>query len=446
MTMNAPDSPITDSLEGLVLPDPRSLAEDLFPIKDHVLYGNISSFEDAPCLMPGVLAEYISRCDLQPGVTSLEMCPACFFSTSGTTSRSKQVPYSDDDLQRQRIHEALALRKLGMRPGDGVISLGAPLPSISGWAIVNGSATVGAQALNSSQLDFEQVLEPAARERATVVIGTPLVVREIGLAIAEDHGALEQVFPNMRMAIIFGDVLPDVMRTDIARIWGNVAVYSLYGTVEADVVATECPATPGLMYLMDERLVFELIPEAGLRREREEPGYFPRVVDINSVRAGSIGEIVISDLSREILPLIRYRIGDVVLVHGKDMAEPELGQRISVLGRAKNAALIDSVPVYEMQFAAAIESAISGRFSDWRLVRQPPAGDGPRIFKLSIEMQPGAVLSEKDRIRLWAAIVAQRVELEAVDVPTIIEIDGTPKLEQDKVQGDAKARRIVLDA
>ena len=128
------------------------------------------------------------------------------------------------------------------------------------------------------------------------------------------------------------------------------------------------------------------------------------------------------------------------------MAEPELGQRISVLGRAKNAALIDSVPVYEMQFAAAIESAISGRFSDWRLVRQPPAGDGPRIFKLSIEMQPGAVLSEKDRIRLWAAIVAQRVELEAVDVPTIIEIDGTPKLEQDKVQGDAKARRIVLDA
>ena len=62
-------------------------------------------------------------------------------------------------------------------------------------------------------------------------------MREIGLAIEEEHGSLRDVFPNMRMAVIFGDVLPDEMRADIARIWGNPAVYSLYGTVEAPAEA-----------------------------------------------------------------------------------------------------------------------------------------------------------------------------------------------------------------
>ncbi|WP_374488685.1 phenylacetate--CoA ligase family protein [Zoogloea sp.] len=433
------------SLDEVTLPDPRSYASQVFPLKDHILYGDVASFESAPCLMPAVLAGYTSRCDIQPGVTSLEICPACFFSTSGTTSRSKQVPYSDADLDRQRIHEAIALRKLGMRAGDGVISLGAPLPSISGWAIVNGSAAVGAQALNSSQLDYEEALSPENRARASVVIGTPLVVREIGLAIEEEHGSLRDVFPNMRMAVIFGDVLPDEMRADIARIWGNPAVYSLYGTVEADVVATECPQTPGTMYLMAERLVFEIITEAELARERNEEGYVPQVVDINTVPAGTIGEIIISDLSREVLPLIRYRIGDVVKVLGHDVAQPQLGQRISVLGRAKNTVLIDEVPLYEMQLTASLDAAIRGRFSDWRLVRQPAQGDGPRHFTLFVEMRPGETLNGEDCSRIWAEVAGQRAELAVIDIPVLIEIAGTPKLEQDKVQGDAKARRIVLD-
>lgn len=431
------------ALDSIKLADPRSFAAMLFPLADHVLYGDVQSFESAPCLLPATLADYTSRCDLRPGVTSLEICPACFFSTSGTTSRSKQVPYSDADLDRQRIHEAIALRKLGMRPGDGVISLGAPLPSISGWAIVNGSEAVGASALNSSQLDFEKALAPENRERATVVIGTPMVVREIGLAIAEEHGPLSELFPNMRIAVIFGDVLPDALRADIARIWGRPAVYSLYGTVEADVVATESPTTPGVMHLMAERLIFELIPESELRREREVVGYRPKIVDINTVPAGTIGEIVISDLSREVLPLVRYRIGDVVQVQGEDPERPELGQRISVLGRSKNTVLIDGVPLYEMQLTAALDQAMGTRFSDWRLVRQ---ATGREAYRLLVEMRSGEHLSGGDCARVWRAIAAQRLELAGVDLPSLLEVAGTYKLDRDSVQGDAKARRIVLDA
>lgn len=445
MTTSAIEPSVKVALDEIDLPAPRSLASRVFPLKDHILYGDVESFEAAPLLLPAALAEYTARCDIRPDVTNLEICPACFFSTSGTTTRSKQVPYSDADLDRQRIHEAIALRKLGMRAGDGVISLGAPMPSISGWAIVNGSAAVGAKALNNSQLDFELALEPENRIRATVVIGTPMVVREIGLVIEEEHGPLRSVLPNMRTAIIFGDVLPDELRADIVRIWGDLQVYSLYGTVEADVVATESPNTRGVMHLMSERLIFELIPETELRREREDSAYVPQVMDMESVVPGTIGEIVISDLSRDVLPLIRYRIGDVVVAHGVDGETSTLGPRISVLGRSKNTVLIDDVPLYEMQLTAALDKSIGGRFSDWRLVRQPSPDAKRNIFKLFVEMRDGRNLADEDCSQISSAIAAQRSELGKVEIPRLIEIVATDKLAQDKVQGDAKARRIVLD-
>jgi hypothetical protein len=107
--------------------------------------------------------------------------------------------------------------------------------------------------------------------------------------------------------------------------------------------------------------------------------------------------------------------------------------------------LIDEVPLYEMQLTASLDAAIRGRFSDWRLVRQPAQGDGPRHFTLFVEMRPGETLNGEDCSRIWAEVAGQRAELAVIDIPVLIEIAGTPKLEQDKVQGDAKARRIVLD-
>ena len=433
-----------ENLNYMYLPDPRSHAGNIFPLVNHILYGDVDSFADAACLMPGDLADYTSRCGSQSGVTNLEICPACFFNTSGTTSRSKQVPYSDADLNRQRLHEAIALRKLGMRAGDGVISLGAPLPSISGWAIVNGSKTVGASVLNSSHLDFEQALNEENRYQATVVIGTPVVVREIGLAIEEEHGSLSEVFPNLRMIILFGDVLPTALRAEIARIWGALAVYSLYGTVEADVVATESPSTPGVMYLMVERLIFELISEAELQKERETAGYIPQLQDINAVAAGTIGEIIISDLSREVLPLIRYRIGDIVRVHGTDPAQPLFGPLISVLGRSKNAVFIAGIPLYEMQITAALEQAIGSQLADWRLVQQKDEEIEVFRYCLYVVLSAGKALSVSDTKRILAALSAQRAEFLDMDIASCIKVVAAPKLEQDALQGDAKARRIVL--
>lgn len=419
------------------------LKDVVFPLKDHPLYGTVEKFEDSTWLDPVDLANYTQDTEFEGDVTNLEICPTCFFQTTGTTSRSKRIPYSGKDLERQKVHEAISFKKLGMVPSDGVYSLGSPLPSISGWAIVNGSETVGASMLNTSQIDYETIFLRKQEHKATVLFGTPIVVREIGIAIQEEHGSLHDVFPNLKTAIIFGDVLPESFRDEIKALWGFENVYSLYGTVEADVVGTQCIAANGQVHLMSERLLFEIIPEDELKKEREEEGYEPKIYAIDEVPNNTVGEIIISDLSREILPLIRYRIGDVIQVsQGECQCHMKI-PTISVLGRSKNTVVINDKPIYEMQINAALEKVMGADLCDWRLVEQESS---ELAFTLYLQTNSNNQISRNGVINLLSSIAEQRGELNAEELLENIDVVIIPEIEQAPIKGDAKARRIVLAA
>jgi phenylacetate-CoA ligase len=412
----------------------------LFPLKDHPLYGTASCFEELEYLSPARLAAFVAARDADAcDVTNLEICAACFFQTSGTTSRSKQIPYSDADLERQKQHEAIAFRKLGMTRADGVLSLGSPLPSISGWAITNGSRALGATVVNSSHLDYEDaVTDRALAERATFAIGTPIVTLEIGLELAREHGSVRQAFPNMRVGVLFGDVLPDVLRRTIADVWGFSEVLSLYGTVEADVVATECRSAPGELELMQERLIIELLPASELAKERNTPGYRPRAMSINAAPNGAIGELLISDPSREALPILRYRIGDVVQVFRGTGAQNRQQATITVLGRSKNAVVLGGVALYEMQIDAAVSSVLKDQVRDWRL-RQVAK---PDKFQLSIEAPgydgPGLETSVR------RALYRSKSDLASVALDGRLSVELVSGFDSPSRGGDVKAQRIEL--
>ena len=418
--------------------DHQAMMKSLFPLTNHSLYGTVEKFEDLEYLTPLKLSDYTNDNAFDENDTTLEICPTCFFNTSGTTNRSKRIPFSDADLMRQRMHEAIALSKLGMREGHGVMSLGAPLPSISGWAIVNGSDALGATAINTSQVDYDTIFDMHKEGDVNVVIGTPLVVKEIGLAIEQEYGSLKKVFPNMEIAIIFGDVLPDNMRAFIKNLWGIDKVYSLYGTVEADVVATECPDQPGLMQLMSERLYFEFISEAEILKEKSIPGYQPKSTPVDSVMNGDIGEIVISDFSRESLPLLRYRIGDVIQVN----RSPVDGMlQISVLGRSKNAAPVGDTYLYEMQLDRAIQKTFGERVVEWRLVEGESSS---HRYQLCLNLQPGLEIQAADKNALCNYIANSRSTLSVPDVVASIDFVQVSNFGEVVALGDAKAKRIVL--
>lgn len=422
--------------------DQKALKDQLFPISGHALYGDVACFEKSTMLTPPALADFTNETDFSEEATSLEICPACFFNTSGTTSRSKKIPFSDEDLLRQKIHESIALKKLGMGKGDGVMSLGAPMPSISGWAIVNGSEATGASALNTSQLDYDSIFEHKWQDQVTFVIGTPLVVKEIGKAIADEFGPIPQCMPNMKTGIIFGDVLPDALRAELKEIWGFENVYSLYGTVEADVVATERTDKQGEMDLMSERLIFEFISETELAKERENANYTPAITAINDVTDGEFGEIIISDLSRDTLPLIRYRIGDIIQIHRAIDVRTIEYPTVSVLGRSKNTILFSTTPFYEMQLDNALKSVLGEELLEWKITENPTSH--AHHYTLEVLLTEGSVLDSHANQNLINSMIKQREDISSVDMNREIELLDVEAFAKVEVKGDTKANRIVL--
>ncbi|MGY3204809.1 phenylacetate--CoA ligase family protein [Streptomyces sp. TE5632] len=121
-------------------------------------------------------------------------------------------------------------------------------------------------------------------------------------------------FPALRALFVGGEPLTAARRRRISRLWG-VPVIEEYGSTETGSLAGECPH--GRMHLWADRALFEV--------------YDPRT---GTVRAEGEGQLVVTPLYREAMPLLRYNLEDNVSVSYDDCACGWNLPTIQVLGRA----------------------------------------------------------------------------------------------------------------
>ncbi|MFC6079662.1 phenylacetate--CoA ligase family protein [Sphaerisporangium aureirubrum] len=124
----------------------------------------------------------------------------------------------------------------------------------------------------------------------------------------------ETDFPALRAFYTAGEPLSPARRARISELWGGTPVLDVYGSTEVGSVAGTCPA--GVMHFWADRLLPEVYDAA--------TGTFARE---------GAGQLVVTPLYQEAMPLIRYDLGDDVEIH---YAECECGwylPTIRVLGR-----------------------------------------------------------------------------------------------------------------
>ncbi|MFF8881098.1 phenylacetate--CoA ligase family protein [Streptomyces flaveolus] len=132
-------------------------------------------------------------------------------------------------------------------------------------------------------------------------------------ATAAGHRPSED-FPALRALFVGGEPLTTARRDRISRLWG-VPVIEEYGSTETGSLAGECPH--GRMHLWADRALFEVYdPQTG------------------SVRAEGEGQLVVTPLYREAMPLLRYNLEDNVSVAYDDCACGWNLPTVQVLGRA----------------------------------------------------------------------------------------------------------------
>lgn len=239
--------------------------------------------------------------------------------SSGTTGRPTCVMYTARDLERLAYNEAVCFRGCGMGRKDRVL-LTCTLDRcfVAGYAYCLGAQAVGAASVRSGLNLVEGHAAVLAHMRPTFLVGVPGFLRKLGRYL---H-ASGQPPQGVRGLICIGEPLRDAslrataLAVELESLW-DAPAFSTYSSSEIVTSFCECASQCGGHASPDLGIV-EIVDEAG------------RVLP-----PGEVGEVVVTPLGVEGMPLVRFRTGDIAYSIGGPCACGRQTPRLSpILGRS----------------------------------------------------------------------------------------------------------------
>ncbi len=251
--------------------------------------------------------------------------------SSGTGGRPTLVSYSRGDIALWSRMCARALAAAGARPGSIVHNAYGYGLFTGGLGIHQGAIELGATVVPVSGGMTARQVTLIADLRPDILTCTPSYAIRLGEALA-DAGLGPEHGLSLKAGLFGAEPWTDQMRARISDLLG-IRALDIYGLSEVigPGVASECVvAADGLHVNEDHFLVEALDPVTG------EP-----------VGEGTPGELTFSTLTKQALPLLRYRTGDIAaLRHGECACGRTLVKMSKVTGRKDDMLVIRGVNVY----------------------------------------------------------------------------------------------------
>ena len=290
-----------------------------------------------------------------------------FHQTSGTTGRP--MPWLDTAESWERLCGCwrTIFRLAGVGAGDVLAVPFSFGPFIGFWGAFEAAAGAGMRALPMGGLTSEQRLRMLVEHRATAVCGTPTYMLRL-LEVAESQG-LDLAGSAVRRVIVAGEPGGNVpaVRRRIEEGFG-AAVTDHWGMTDVGAMAVEPADDPGCLVMLEEDCVAEVLdPETG-----------------GDAADGKVGELVITNLTRAGMPVLRYRTGDLVRPEGRHAATGWRRLAGGVLGRSDDMLTVRGMNV----FPSAVEALVreDPRVAEFRMTVTRASS----MDRLVVEVEPAA--------------------------------------------------------
>ncbi|MDW7732020.1 MAG: phenylacetate--CoA ligase [Methanolobus sp.] len=260
-----------------------------------------------------------------------------FHVSSGTTGKPTVVGYTRNDIDGWTTSLARAMTSIGVGRDD-IIQVGYGYGLFTGGLGAHyGAEEIGATVLPTSSGNTERQIELMQDLNSTVIACTPSyflfmneVANQAGISIDNDT--------DLRVGIFGAEPWSEEMRVRIEQATG-IKAYDIYGTSElSGPLFTECQYQDGIHIWADQFLIEVIDPETG-----------------EQLKEGERGELVITTLFKEALPLIRYRIGDITVINKQPCRCGRTHPRIMrVLGRADDMLIVRGINVFPGQIESVL--------------------------------------------------------------------------------------------
>ena len=208
--------------------------------------------------------------------------------TSGTTGLPKRVFYTDGDLENTVQLYMAGLGEL-IFPGNTVlICFPFSGPNGLGELIAEAITRLGAKSLKlGTSCTYGELNSVLGAEQPEVYVGMPVPF----LGLLRTCGR-----KSLRRALVSGDACPETVTRSCEELLGT-KLFPHYGSREMGMAgAITCPAHSG-MHLRENHIIAEIVSPDG-----------------KPLPIGETGELVITTIGMEALPLIRYRTGDYTCI------------------------------------------------------------------------------------------------------------------------------------
>jgi len=258
--------------------------------------------------------------------------------SSGTTGKPTVVGYTEDDIQMWSECVARLCAAGGATRDDiAQISFGYGLFT-GALGLHQGLHKLGAAVIPISSGNTERQINLMSDFGSTVLVATPSYALYMA-EIAEKMGMMDKI--NLRVGLFGAEGSTEEMRAELEKRWGIVATEN-YGMSEliGPGVSGECTEKTG-MHINEDYFYCEIVnPETG------EP-----------VPDGEWGELVVTPLAKQALPLLRYRTHDITrLLRDKCPCGRTTTRMQKIAGRSDDMLIIRGVNVFPSQ----IESVLIG--------------------------------------------------------------------------------------
>lgn len=285
-----------------------------------------------------------------------------------------------------------------------------------GFGFHYGAERVGASVIPTSAARMAHQIDIMRDYRSTVLVAPPSVARALA-----DHLAAAGIDPQtlfLRVGIFSAEPWSEQVRQELeARLMIRAADAYTVGEVMGPGVAGECAERAGL--------------------HLQEDHFFAEVVDPATGAAlppGTRGELVLTTLTREAFPLIRYRTGDLTSL---DCAPCACGRTLArlarVAGRTDDMVSVRGVHFFPEQVAAILET-LEGTRPRFVLALQHEGGRD--LIEIRVEVSERIFFDEMRRQRLLVEETGRRLQ-EALGIEARVRL-----VEPRSLGGDAAVRVV----
>jgi phenylacetate-CoA ligase len=314
--------------------------------------------------------------------------------SSGTTGKPTVVGYTRNDMSLWGEVMERTLRSGGVTEDDVVHNAYGYGLFTGGLGFGHGAEVLGASTVPVSSGNTARQLLLLEDFGATVLCATPSYALVLAEA-AEQEGIDLRTRLKLRVGFFGAEPWTEAMREELEQRLGLEA-YDIYGLSEiiGPGVAVECGEHRGLHIQEDHFLPEVVDPETG------EP-----------VPEGGEGELVLTTLTKEALPLLRYRTRDRVRVTREPCACGRTTARMSkVLGRTDDMLIVRGVNVFPSQIEEALLS-VSGVAPQYAILVDR-ARD--RLDDLEILVEPAPGIEQRGEYALNELRRAAEAKVESV--------------------------------